>query len=121
MSIELSDVGCPACGHRLQVIYDCPRKQVLVGWACPDCGFVSSEKERFQDRVPLSEDEEYVLRIEQSLTDADVRDGIDHVRDEFRTRAAEEMGDGEVWMLIDPEDGTLVDILADETGESTTD
>ena len=72
MAIELSDSTCPECGHRLQVIYASTRKQVVTGWACPDCGLVASEKEGFQGKI----------------------------------------SDDEVWMLVDPADGSLVDILA---------
>lgn len=115
MTVELTDMSCPECTSPLQVIYDSPRKQVRTGWACADCGFVASEKAEFREQVPLSEDEEYVLRIEKSLTTADVRDPRDDVIDEFRARATERMAADEVWMLVDPEDGSLVDILAGES------
>ena len=116
MAIELSDVGCPECGHRLQVVYATPRKQVVTGWACPDCGFAAAVKDGFQGKV--SEAEEFVLRIEKSLTTADVHAPRTDVRGEFRARAAESMAEDEVWMLIDPDDGSLVDIIAGEQGEN---
>lgn len=115
MTIELSDRGCPECGHRLQVIYVSERKQVVSGWACSDCGFVASEKQGFQETVDLPQDKEYVVRIEKPLTAADIHDGTSDITDEFRARAEENLSDDEVWMLIDPDDDSLVDIVADET------
>jgi rubredoxin len=115
MTIELSDVDCPECGHRLQVIYVSKRKQVVSGWACSECGFVASEKQGFQDSIDLSRDKEYVVRIEKPLTTADIGDCADNIEDEFRARADEKIGNDEVWMLIDPDDDSLVDIVANET------
>jgi rubredoxin len=114
MTIERSDVACPECGHRLQVIYISERKQVVSGWACSDCGFVASEKQGFQDTVELSRDKEYVVRVEKPLTTDDIRREFSDVNEEFRARAAETIADEEVWMLIDPDDDSLVDIVTAE-------
>jgi len=114
MSIELSDVACPDCGHRLQIIYVSERKQVVSGWACSDCGFVASEKQGFQDTVDISRDKEYIVRIEKPLTTASIRQEFADIEAEFRARASESISSEEVWMLIDPEDDSLVDIVAGE-------
>lgn len=114
MTIELSDVACPECGHRLQVIYVSERKQVVSGRACSDCGFVASEKQGFQDSVDISRDKEYIVRVEKSLSTADIRREFSEITEEFRARATEEVSDDEVWMLIDPDDDSLVDIVADD-------
>jgi rubredoxin len=110
MTIELSDRACPECGSRLQVIYVTELEQVVSGWACPDCGFLRSEKQGFEDSVPTPEHKEYVLRVEKPLTSDDVRDPLGDVEGEFRARASAAMGEDEVWLLIDPDRETLVDI-----------
>jgi hypothetical protein len=112
MTIDVSERPCPECDANLQVIYVTELKQVVSGWACPDCGFLASEKHGFEDRVPKPEEEHYVLRKESTLSSADVRSSLADVVDEFRTRASAEMADDEVWMLVDPEDGSLVDVCA---------
>ncbi len=112
MTIELSDESCPDCSEQLQVIYVTELKQVVSGWACPDCGYLASEKHGFEDRVPKPESQEYVLRKESSLSDDDVRTPLGDVVDEFNARASAEMDDDEVWLLIDPDDESLVDIRA---------
>jgi len=112
MTIQQSDLPCPDCGERLQVIYVTELEQVVSGWACPDCGYLASETEGFEARVPTPEDREYVLRREKPLSREDVRSTLVDVTDEFRARASAEMDDDEVWLLIDPEDGTLVDVEA---------
>ena len=117
MTIDVSERPCPDCGEQLQVIYVTELEQVVSGWACPDCGFFASEKHGVEDRVPKSESKQYVVRRESSLSSADVRSPLDDVVDEFRARARADMVDGEVWMLVDPEDDTLVDIY---TGGETT-
>ncbi|MFC7133762.1 MULTISPECIES: DUF5795 family protein [Salinibaculum] len=118
MTIEVSDRPCPDCGEHLQVIYVTELKQVVSGWACPDCGFLASEKHGFEDRVPTPESREYVVRTERPLSSEDVRDPLGDVVDEFRARASAEMADDEVWLLIDPEDETLVDA---QVGENVND
>jgi hypothetical protein len=112
MTIEVSERPCPDCDANLQVIYVTELKQIVSGWACPECGFLASEKHEFEDRVPKPEEEEYVLRTESPLTSADVRSSLGDVVDEFRARASAEMTDDEIWLLIDPEDDSLVDIRA---------
>lgn len=116
MTIERSDVACPECESRLQVIYVSERKQVVSGWACSDCGFVASEKQGFEDTVDISRDKEYILRVEKPLTTGEIRREFVDIEEEFRARAAENMSGEEVWMLIDPDDDSLVDIVADEEG-----
>ena len=112
MTIELSDTPCPDCAETLQVIYVTELKQVVSGWACPACGFLASEKHGFEDSVPQRDDETYILRKESAISTADVRAPLGDVVDEFNARASADMTDDEVWMLIDPEDESLVDIRA---------
>lgn len=112
MTVERSDRPCPDCGRDLQVIYVTELEQVVAGWACSDCGFTESGAGE-TDSVPLSEPEEYVLRIERPLTTADA-DPRRNIREEFRARANSEIAPGEVWQLIDPEDGLVVDVVAGE-------
>jgi rubredoxin len=109
MAIESSDEECPDCGTCLQVIYVTELKQVVSGWACPECGFLASQREGFTDSVPKPEHREYVLRIEKPLSSDDVRDPLADVEDEFRARASAEMADDEVWLLLDPADDSVVD------------
>jgi DNA-directed RNA polymerase subunit RPC12/RpoP len=118
MTIQQSDLPCPDCGHPLQVIYVTELEQVVSGWACPECGYLASEKDGFEARVPKPDDREYVLRIEKPLGSNDVRDPLGDVEDEFRARASAEMADDEVWLLIDSEEGTVVDV---EAGDETLD
>lgn len=118
MTIELSDEDCPDCGHHLQVIYATELKQVVSGWACPDCGFLKSETEQCTDSIEKPQHEEYVLRIEKSLSSDDVTDPFGDVVDEFHSRASDQMDSDEVWFLIDPETEELVDIRAGEDVES---
>jgi len=119
MTIEVSDEPCPDCGEHLQVIYVTELKQVVSGWACPECGFLASERDGFEDRIPKASAEEYVLRIEKRLTSDDVTDPCSGVVDEFNARASADMADDEVWLLIDPEDDSLVDVRAgDDVTES---
>lgn len=109
MTIELSERECPQCESRLQVIYVTELEQVVAGWACPECGFVASEKHDFEETVPQPDQHEYILRIERPLTSDDVRDPLGDVHDEFHARASADLSEDEVWMLIDPEDGSLVE------------
>ena len=119
MTIELSEKECPDCESQLQVIYVTELKQVVSGWACPDCGFLASKKHGFEGSVPKPKTREYVLRVERPLTSEDVRDPLADVFDEFRARASRDMADDEVWMLLDPADGSLVDIRAGEEIEKS--
>lgn len=112
MTIEPSGKACPDCGSELQIIYATELEQVVSGWACGECGFIASNKEQFQGSVELSETEEYVLRIEKPLTSDDVADPRASVLDEFRSRARENAEGEEVWLLVDPEDDTIVDLFA---------
>lgn len=112
MTIEMSELTCPDCGGQVQVVYVTELKQIVSGWACTDCGFVASKRDRFQTSVPLSEPRTLLLRIEKPLSTEDVRDPLGTVEDEFRARASAEMDDDEVWLLIDPEQNELVDLVA---------
>jgi hypothetical protein len=119
MTIEVSDEPCPDCGECLQVIYVTELKQVVSGWACPDCGYLASEKHGFEDRIPKASPREYVLRIEKPLTGDDVSKLSGDIVEEFNARASADMADDEVWLLIDPEDDSLVDVRAgDDVTES---
>ena len=109
MTIEQSDRPCPDCDHPLQVIYVTELQQVVSGWACPECGYLASEKEGIEDSVAKPETQEYILRIERPLDDSDVRTPLATVEDEFRARARADMNDDEVWVLIDPDAETVVD------------
>ena len=119
MTIEQSDRPCPDCDHPLQVIYVTERKQVVSGWACPECGYLASEKTGIEDSVAKPEKREYILRIEKPLADEDVRRPLATVEDEFRARARAEMSDDEVWLLIDPEADTVVDARVGEDVEES--
>lgn len=119
MTIEQTERPCSDCEEPLQVIYVTELKQVVSGWACPACGYLASETGGFEGSVPKPEKEEYILRIEKPLSSEDVRDPLADVGDEFRARASAEMGDDEVWLLIDPENGELVDVqVGDAVDES---
>lgn len=118
MTVEESDRLCPDCGHTLQVIYVTELQQVDSGWACPECGYLDSEKTGVEGSIEKAESRECLLRIEKSPSD-DVRDPLASVEDEFRARARAEMADDEVWLLIDPEDDSVVDArLGDDVKES---
>lgn len=117
MTVQPSDMPCPDCGSKLQVIYATELEQVVSGWACGECGFIASEKEQFQDSVDISQHEEYVLRVEKPLTSDDVSDPRESIADEFRRRARESASGEEVWSLVDPDDGSLVDLYAPTDGE----
>lgn len=114
MPVEPSDLACPDCGERLQVFYATERKQVISGYACGECGFAASEKEGLSS-VTLSEPKEYVLRIEKQLSSEDVRDPLESVEDEFRTRARAAIEDDEVWLLLDPERDEVVDFVTQDS------
>ncbi|WP_340099153.1 hypothetical protein [Salinibaculum salinum] len=109
MTIEQSDRPCPDCEHPLQVIYVTELQQVVSGWACPECGYLDSEKNGIEDSVDKPVSREFLLRIEKPLSDDDVRDPLASVEDEFRARARAEMADDEVWLLIDPDEDRVVD------------
>lgn len=111
MTIEVSDRPCPDCGDPLHVIYISELQQVVSGWSCPECGYVESEKHRYKASVPLIEPEAYLIRRLKPLTTEDVRDPLGDVEGEFRARASAEMDPDEVWMLVDPEDEELVDVI----------
>ncbi len=119
MTIEQSDRPCPDCDHSLQVIYVTELQQVVSGWACPECGYLDSEKNGVEDSVDKPESREYLLRIEKPLSDDDVRDPLAAVEDEFRARVRAEIADDEVWLLIDPDEDRVVDVrLGDDVEES---
>jgi Zn ribbon nucleic-acid-binding protein len=110
MTVRPSGTDCPDCGSELQIIYATELEQVVSGWACGECGFIASETE--QSRVDISQNEEYVLRIEKPLTSDDVSDPRDSIAEEFRRRARENASGEEVWSLVDTDDGSLVDLYA---------
>lgn len=111
MTIEVSDRPCPECGDDLRVIYVSRLQQVVSGWSCANCGFVESEKQQFRATVPLTEDEDYLIRRLKPLSTAEVRDPLGDVEGEFRARATAEMDADEVWMLVDPDSEELVDVV----------
>lgn len=111
MTIDVSDRPCPECGTDLHVIYISELEQVVSGWSCVDCGYVESEKHRFRANVPLIEEEAYLVRRLKPITSEDVRDPLGDVEGEFRARASAEMDPDEVWMLVDPTDEELVDVV----------
>lgn len=112
MTISSSDEDCPECSSTLQVVYVTELEQVVAGWTCPECGFVASKKDRFTDSVAVEEPEELVMRIEKPLSSDDVRDPLGDVQSEFRARASSGMAADELWLLIDPDDGSVVDVMA---------
>jgi rubredoxin len=109
MTIEQTDIACPDCGTDLQVIYVTELKQSVSGWACPNCGYIASKREGYEDSVEVSE-QEYLMRVEKPLRSSDIRAEATTVEDEFRARAAN-MGDDELWLLIDPETDEIVDAV----------
>jgi len=111
VTIEVSDRPCPECGDDLRVIYVSRLQQVVSGWSCANCGFVESEKQQFRATVPLTEDEDYLIRRLKPLSTAEVRDPLGDVEGEFRARATAEMDADEVWMLVDPDSEELVDVV----------
>jgi len=116
MTIESSDIDCPDCGTGLQVIYVTELKQSVSGWACPNCGYVASKRDQFEDSVDVSE-KELLMRVEKPLSRRDVRDSLSDIESEFRARAAN-MDDDELWLLIDPETEEVVDaVVGDDVSE----
>jgi len=111
MTIQVSDRPCPECGEDLHVIYISELEQVVSGWSCPACGYVESEKHRFRATIPPIETEAYLIRKLKPLTTEDVRDPLGDVEGEFRARASADMDADEVWMLVDPADEELLDVV----------
>lgn len=111
MTIEESDIDCPECGATLQAIYVTELAQTVSGWACPECGYVASRRDGYEDQVAVSAEKEYIMRVEKPISTADVRSAFGSVEEEFRERAADPAPD-ELWLLIDPEDGSIVDLVA---------
>jgi DNA-directed RNA polymerase subunit RPC12/RpoP len=111
MTIEESDIDCPECGTKLQAIYVTELAQTVSGWACPNCGYVASRRDGYEDQVAVAEETEYLMRVERPLSSGDVRPTLDDVEDEFRARASEPSPE-ELWLLIDPETGEIVDLVA---------
>lgn len=112
MTIEESDIPCPDCGTGLQVIYVTELKQTVSGWACPNCGYIASKREQFEDSVDVSE-KELLMRVEKPLSRRDVRESLPDIAAEFRERA-KHMDDDELWLLIDPETEEVVDAVVGE-------
>lgn len=111
MTIEESDVDCPECGAKLQAIYVTELAQTVSGWACPECGYVASRRDGYEDQIAVSEDKEYIMRVEKPISTDEVRSSLSSIEEEFQARAAEPASD-ELWLLIDPDDGTIVDLVA---------
>lgn len=109
MTIEESDADCPECGAKLHVIYVTELKQTVSGWACPNCGYVASERDGYEDSVDVSE-KEYLLRVEKPIKRSDVRRSLGSIEEEFRERSRN-MDEDELWLLIDPESGEVVDAV----------
>ncbi len=112
MTIEESDIDCPDCGTGLQVIYVTELKQAVSGWACPNCGYIASKRDQFEDRVDVSE-KELIMRVEKPISRRDVRKSLSGIQAEFRERA-KHMDDDELWLLIDPETEEVVDAVIGE-------
>lgn len=112
MTIEETDIACPDCGTDLHVIYVTELKQSVSGWACPNCGYVASKRDGFEDSADVSE-KEYVLRIEKPLTSSDIRTAASTVEEEFQARAAGH-ADDELWLLIDSDTDEIVDAIVGE-------
>ncbi|MXR51348.1 hypothetical protein GRX03_06975 [Halovenus sp. WSH3] len=116
MTIEQSDIACPDCGTNLQIIYVTELKQSVSGWACPNCGYIASKREGYEDSVDVSE-KEYLMRIEKPLASSDIRPPATSVEEEFRARA-DDIADDELWLLIDPETDEIVDaVVGDDVSE----
>lgn len=116
MTIEQSDVACPDCGTNLQVIYVTELKQSVSGWACPNCGYIASKREGYEDSVEVSE-KEYLMRVEKPLSSSNIRESATSVEEEFRARAAN-MDEDELWLLIDPDTEEIVDaVVGDAVSE----
>lgn len=113
MTIEESNTACPECGTNLHVIYVTELKQAVSGWACPNCGYLASKREGYEDSVDLSNEKEYLLRVEKPISSSDVRPSAGSIEEEFRARARH-MDEDELWLLIDPEDGSVVDAAVGE-------
>ena len=117
MTIEESETGCPDCGTNLHVIYVTELKQAVSGWACPNCGYLASKRDGYEDSVDVTNEKEYLLRVEKPLSSGDIRRSATTVEEEFRARARN-MDEDELWLLIDPEDGDIVDaVVGDEVSE----
>jgi len=111
VTIEVSDRPCPECEEPLDVISISELQQIVSGWSCPACGYVESEKHRFRATVPLLEKEASLIRKLKPITTEDVRDRLGNVEGEFSARATAEMDADEVWMLVDPDDEELVEVV----------
>jgi len=111
VTIEVSDRPCVECEEPLDVISISELQQVVSGWSCPVCGYVEAEKHRFRATVPLLEEEASLIRKLKAITTEDVRDPLGNVEGEFSARATAEMDADEVWMLVDPDDEELVDVV----------
>jgi rubredoxin len=106
MTIEQTDVDCPDCGTNLQVIYVTELKQSISGWACPNCGYVASNRDGSEESVDVTE-KEYLIRVEKPLKASDTRRPSMSVTEEFRARAEGSSSD-ELWLLIDPDSDAVV-------------
>lgn len=116
MTIEETDTDCPDCGANLHVIYVTELKQAVSGWACPNCGYLASKREGYEDSVELTNEKEYLLRVEKPLSSGDIRQSASSVEEEFRERARH-MEEDELWLLIDPADGEVVDAVVGDNVE----
>jgi uncharacterized Zn finger protein len=112
MTIEQTDIECPDCGTGLQVIYVTELKQAVSGWACPNCGYVASKRDNYEDSVDVSE-KELLMRVEKPIKRSDVRESLSDIESEFRERA-KGMNEDELWLLIDPETDEVVDAVVGE-------
>lgn len=116
MTIEESDIDCPECGVGLQVIYATELKQSVSGWACPNCGYIASKRDGYEDSVEVAE-KEYLLRVEKPIRRSDIRNSADSIEAEFRERA-KQMAEDELWLLIDPDEDEVVDaVVGDEVSD----
>ena len=117
MTIEESDVDCPECGAKLQAIYVTELAQTVSGWACPECGYVASRRDGYEDQIAVSEDKEYIMRVEKPISTDEVRSSLSSIEEEFQARAADPASD-ELWLLIDPETDEIVDaVVGDDVSD----
>lgn len=116
MTIEETDIECPECSTGLHVIYVTELKQTVSGWACPNCGYIASKRDEFEDRVDVSE-KELLMRVEKPISRRDVRNSLSDIPSEFRERA-KHMDEDELWLLIDPETEEVIDaVVGDDVSD----
>jgi len=51
------------------------------------------------------------MRVERPLSTGEIRNSLSTIEEEFRARASDPAPE-ELWLLIDPADGSIVDLVA---------